>query len=142
MEKIESLLKELYYKAYQKSNPHLGCLTRAQLLFLRLKEDGYHPKIMKYTVEGNDKKNFEGKEKISHISGHEFPSHIVVLLEGYILDANITRVLPEEEYEKKIISYKPKEKLIFIEETSKIDMELCKQCANKFNLSSFNSLFE
>jgi len=136
---LKTLLKELY-RAYKNGNPELSCLTRSQLLFLCLEKIGLSSKIIEYTVEGNDKKNFEEKEKFYHISGHKLPSHVVVLLNGKILDANldpdIYKPLDMENYKNIILSYEPKEKLIFVEEKSKIDLELCKLYAIEHNLET------
>jgi|GEM_PF-5624723 hypothetical protein len=139
--KIEKYLKELHEGSYKRSDPLLGCMIRAQLLFLVLRKEGYDPKIMKYTIKGNEKKNYDDKEKISHASGHKFPSHVVVLLNGFILDANVGRAIPKEEYEKEIISYEPREKLLFVEEEPKIDTELCKQYVKRYKLVSFEGIF-
>ena len=140
---LKIALKELHI-AYKNSDPKLGCLIRAQLLFLCLEKLGYSSKIIKYTIKGNDKKNFEDKEKFYHISGHKLPSHIVVLLDGKILDPNldpdIYEPLDRENYENTILSYEPKGKLIFVEEVSKIDLEICKQYASAHNLKTIKSI--
>ncbi|MEM5797508.1 MAG: hypothetical protein QXD72_00930 [Candidatus Aenigmatarchaeota archaeon] len=141
LNEITKYLKEMHKNIYKKGDPYLSCLIRSQLLFLLLQKKGYKPKIMKYTVEGNENKNYEDKEKITNISGYKFPLHIVILLDGFILDANIGIPMPKEEYEKKVISYEPRNKLIFVEEESKIDTELCRQYAKECELSSFKELF-
>lgn len=134
---LKIALKELH-KAYKSGDPELSCLIRAQLLVLYLEKLGHSSKIIKYTIEGNDRKNSEDKEKFYHISGHNLPSHVVVLLNDKILDANldpdIHELLDRENYENTILSYEPKEKLIFVEEKSKIDLESCKWYAVKHNL--------
>ncbi len=130
----ETYLNELYQKAYKKSDPGLGCTTRSQLLYLVLKKEGYGPKIIKYTVKGNSNKNFEDKKKLKHKSGHAFPSHVVVELDGYILDTNLPKAYLREQWEKDVISYDGEEKIICLEE-GKIDYNLCKQYAEQLGLT-------
>jgi len=143
LEKIKKYLIELYEKAYNKSeNKTLGCLQRSQLLYLRLKKDGYISKIMKITIEGNKNKNFEDKELIEHSCGIKVPSHIVVLLEGLVLDANIDEILSQNEYEIKHIKSVSGKKIIWLEEMSTPDIGLCRQYVDRYDLTSFKELFD
>jgi hypothetical protein len=140
---VKNILKELH-GAYKKGDPTSNCLTRAQLLFLCLEKLGYPSKIMKLTIEGNDKKNFEDKEKFYHICGFQYPSHVVVLLNGKILDANLDPEVHEprdlEKYKSDYIVYEPKEKLIFVEEKSKIDIGSCRHYAFSYNLKKIRKI--
>lgn len=139
----EVYLKELHKKAYLKSPDRtLGCLFRSQLLYLVLRQDGYKPKIIKYCIRGNENKNFENMRKMRHVSGHEFPTHVVVLLDGIVLDANLGKPVLKKEYETSIIKYEPQSDLLSMEDKSKLNLNSLKPYAKRSNLSQkFQDLF-
>lgn len=103
--KLKFWLSELH-KSYLKGSKNLGCSARAEILYYLVKNSVCNPKIVRYKKPNG---------KINHISSGELPSHVVVILEGLIYDANLESLkgILKQIYEKDIIDtfdfedYKP-----------------------------------
>ena len=117
-----------------------GCTTQAQLLYLLLKHIGYDPKVIRYFIKGEENKNANDRKQLTLLNGQKFPSHVVVLLDNYILDTTAPGIETKREYEEKITS-KSKDVIICKKYDIKIDYDLCRYYVTEFNLSSFRCLF-
>ena len=139
MDEIQELFLELYEKAY-KNNKKSGCTTRAQLLSLALKRLEYKPKIIRYFVKDEKDKDSNKRKKLVLLNRQRFPSHVVVQLGNKILDANLDRIIKKQEYDKELYKKTGHKIEYFLYEG--VDIELCKQYVEKFNLHKFSILFK
>ena len=99
MDVVNELLVEVnkcYKIAISKSNS--CCTTRSQLLYYVLKKKERNPTLLRYFTS----KNQDERVKFKLISGEEFISHVVVMLDDDILDSNLNGFLCKREYEKRL----------------------------------------
>ena len=96
---VNQLMKEIY-KCYEitKQKHESCCTTRSQLLYIALKHSGFKPRMLRYL----NSEEQENRIKIKLISGEEFESHVVILLNNKILDSNLSERIPKKDYERKI----------------------------------------
>jgi len=127
---------EIREKLYK--NIQMDCSTRAKLLYLQLKHMGHNPIILRYFIKGEENKNDDKRKKITLIDGQEFSSHVVVLLDNFILDTNISKILTKEEYEEQT-KKKSNSDIIGVEYNPMVD-SLCKRYVGEYKLDQFRHL--
>ena len=102
---VDRLLEELHecYKKYYKEEICLmDCTTRSRLLYLALKGAGMNPELLRYIPKDGEK-----EIKVDKDIDRKFISHIVVLLDGWILDSVYPEKKKREDFEKELKEMNP-----------------------------------
>lgn len=100
--KADDLFKEIFNSKIKNFDNFDNCKKRAEIFYHILKHQKLDPKIIKYSTE---EKHLVGRFK--HSSGYKFRIYYVVLLDGFIYDANLFEKVPLGEYSKNLIQIHP-----------------------------------
>ena len=126
---VDRLIHEIYEKCYKRYK--IDCTTRSQLLYVTLKNNGFEPRMWRYL----NSKNQENRVKIKLMSGEKFESHVVILLDDYILDSNLPQKILKKEYEKGIKKINKKIMVISTEYWTNPSKDELKRICDRCNLS-------
>lgn len=129
---LDQMMKEIHecYKIAKRKHNSV-CTTRSQLLYFALKKKGFEPRMLRYLTS----KEQEKRVRIKLISGEMHESHVVVLLDGDILDSNLPERIPKEEYDKKMNEINKGVMIISNDYNPKADKEDLKRICNEGGLS-------
>ncbi len=141
--RIKSILDELHKNWYLK-NKDGGCTARAKLLYVVLKSLGYDAKILRYYVKGGNPEKQEYKGDL-YLGGNAFPTHVVVESGGYILDANMGKIMKKIDYERKLADTSGYDIEFQHYQRYERNLTLCKECKeyiHKYNLEKTAKLLK